>query len=142
MELADDGVNGLLIKHISKTGALHRDGRVQPGDYLLGKCFSSHNPSGNISNCHSSLSSSSSSIKFLLKLFIFDLFVSSINQYPQFLFLFFLCNLLVLFGLSSVRLHHQRLPFSLSHSPFRLHSGFLDRRTIHSTNSTDSLSHQ
>ena len=35
LELADRGVNGMIVKNISKNGAVFRDQRIQKGDYLL-----------------------------------------------------------------------------------------------------------
>lgn len=33
--MADRGVNGMIIKKLSRTGAVYRDGRILVGDYLL-----------------------------------------------------------------------------------------------------------
>ena len=35
LELADRGVNGMIVKNTSKNGAVFRDARIQRGDYLL-----------------------------------------------------------------------------------------------------------
>jgi len=35
VESVDQGVNGCVIKTISANGALHRDGRLQLGDYVV-----------------------------------------------------------------------------------------------------------
>lgn len=35
LELADRGVNGMIVKNMSKNGAVFRDGRIQKGDFLL-----------------------------------------------------------------------------------------------------------
>ena len=35
LELADRGVNGMIVKNASKNGAVFRDSRIQKGDYLL-----------------------------------------------------------------------------------------------------------
>ncbi|CAG2102660.1 unnamed protein product, partial [Medioppia subpectinata] len=35
LELADRGINGMIVKNTSKTGAIFRDGRISRGDHLL-----------------------------------------------------------------------------------------------------------
>jgi C-terminal processing protease CtpA/Prc len=35
LELADRGINGMIVKNLSKSGAIFRDGRISVGDFLL-----------------------------------------------------------------------------------------------------------
>lgn len=35
MEVADKGINGVIVTSISEGGAVYKDGRIQVGDYIL-----------------------------------------------------------------------------------------------------------
>ena len=35
MELADRGINGMVVKSLAHHGAIYKDGRIQIGDYLV-----------------------------------------------------------------------------------------------------------